>query len=152
MPRPMLQQPAHNFACTQLSEASGFLSRFAIQYRDVAAQTRSRHCLCEHNRLCCAYPPELPVKFLHRHNKVEQAGSASTEVGAVEQATSGATTDDSRASRPKRARARFDYSILNGTSGNIGAFIQGKVQTVQLLTSSVISSFHLMPRPVDSQS
>ena len=75
------------------------------------------------------------------------------EVGAVEQVTSGATTDDSRASRPKRARARFDYSILNGTSGNIGAFIQGKAQSLlQLLTSSVISSFHLMPRLVDSQS
>ena len=50
--------------------------------------------------------------------------------GESGQATNGASTDDSRASRPKRARARFDYSILNGTSGNIRAFIQGSILTV----------------------
>lgn len=34
------------------------------------------------------------------------------------------STEDSRASRPKRAVERFDYNVLNGTSGNLGALLQ----------------------------
>lgn len=34
------------------------------------------------------------------------------------------STEDSRASRPKRAVQRFDYNVLNGTSGNLGALLQ----------------------------
>ncbi|KAL0022420.1 hypothetical protein WJX77_010601 [Trebouxia sp. C0004] len=44
------------------------------------------------------------------------------EAGGV----SGSSTEGSRASRPKRAVQRFDYNVLNGTSGNLGAMLQAE--------------------------
>ena len=46
--------------------------------------------------------------------------------GLVQEAggVSGSSTEGSRASRPKRAVHRFDYNVLNGTSGNLGAMLQ----------------------------
>ena len=38
-------------------------------------------------------------------------------------AASGNSTEDSQASRPKRALPRFDYNVLNGTSGNLNAML-----------------------------
>ncbi|DBA68760.1 hypothetical protein WJX79_008804 [Trebouxia sp. C0005] len=48
--------------------------------------------------------------------------------GLVQEAggVSGSSTEGSRASRPKRAVNRFDYSVLNGTSGNLGAMLQAE--------------------------
>ena len=46
------------------------------------------------------------------------------EAGAV----SGSSREGSRASRPKRAVHRFDYNVLNGTSGNLGAMLQAGQQ------------------------
>ena len=46
------------------------------------------------------------------------------EAGGV----SGSSTEGSRASRPKRAVHRFDYNLLNGTSGNLGAMLQAGQQ------------------------
>ncbi|KAL3155661.1 hypothetical protein ABBQ32_012692 [Trebouxia sp. C0010 RCD-2024] len=43
--------------------------------------------------------------------------------GLVEGATASASTEDSQASRPKRALPRFDYNVLNGTSGHLDAML-----------------------------
>jgi hypothetical protein len=48
------------------------------------------------------------------------------EAGGV----SGTSTEGSRASRPKRVVQRFDYNVLNGTSGNLGAMLQAGDQLV----------------------
>ena len=41
-----------------------------------------------------------------------------------EPGVSATSTEDSRASRPRRGVHRFDYNVLNGTSGNLGALLQ----------------------------
>ena len=38
-------------------------------------------------------------------------------------AASGNSSEGSQASRPKRALPRFDYNVLNGTSGNLTAML-----------------------------
>lgn len=50
--------------------------------------------------------------------------------GLVQEAggVSGSSTEGSRASRPKRAVHRFDYNVLNGTSGNLAAMLQAGQQ------------------------
>lgn len=45
-------------------------------------------------------------------------------------AASGNSTEDSQASRPKRALPRFDYNVLNGTSGNLNAMLHAAGQTM----------------------
>ena len=44
-------------------------------------------------------------------------------------AASGNTTEDSQGSRPKRALPRFDYNVLNGTSGNLNAMLHAAGET-----------------------
>ena len=80
-----------------------------------------------HNLNCCHWR-EFDTHLACRGAKQTQSRLEALK-GESGQAASGASTDDSRASRPKRARARFDYSILNGTSGNIAASIQGSILT-----------------------
>ena len=51
-----------------------------------------------------------------------------------EAGVSGTSTEDSRASRPKRAVQRFDYNVLNGSSGNLTAMLHAAGEKLSCVT------------------
>ena len=74
----------------------------------------SRHLIALVLSLRCE--PSLPLGCRQKRRVVGEA------------AGSGASTEGSQGSRPKRAVQRFDYNVLNGTSGNLNAMLHAAGQ------------------------
>lgn len=109
------------FSCTyMLTETCHSRHKLAAKQRDVEAASRIAQYIAlitlstvqEATHACCCRQRVQPKRGL-----VQEAGGVS-----------GSSTEGSRASRPKRAVNRFDYSVLNGTSGNLGAMLQAGEQ------------------------